>query len=96
MTPPHPLPAFAHDIGVLVVAVVTGGIAGALAGIYAAHWTSPDTARNVALAVATTVTGATHARLVHRQPLHMVVPGAAVSVPVVYLVMRVVHLLVAP
>jgi hypothetical protein len=30
----------------------------------------------------------------HRPPLRMVVPGAAVSVPVVYLAMRIVHLLV--
>ncbi len=89
------LPLMARDLGVLVVAVVIGGVAGALANALADRWTSTDTARNIALATATTVTGATHAWLVHRQPLRMVVPGAAVSVPVVYLAMRIVHLLVA-
>ncbi len=81
----------ARDLGVLVVAVMLGGVGGALAN----RWTSIDTARNIALATATTVTGATHAWLVHRQPLRTVVPGAAVSVPVVYLAMRIVHLLLA-
>jgi hypothetical protein len=85
----------ARDLGVLVVAVVIGGVAGALANVLANRWTSTDTARNIALATATTVTGATHAWLVHRQPLRMVVPGAAVSVLVVYLAMRIVHLLLA-
>ena len=39
--------------------------------------------------------GATRAWLVHRQPLRMVVPVAAISLLVVYLAMRIVHLLVA-
>jgi len=39
--------------------------------------------------------GAPHAWLVHRQPLRMVVPGAVVSVPVVYLAIRILHQLVA-
>ena len=86
----------ARDMIVLIAAVVVGGIAGAIVHRLASAWTSTDTARDIALAVATTVTGATHARLVHRQPLMMVVPTAAVSVPVVYLAMRVVHVLVAP
>ncbi len=63
---------------------------------HARHGRSGDTARNIALAVATTVTGSAHARLVHRQPLAMVVPTAAASVPVVYLAMHLVHVLVAP
>jgi hypothetical protein len=33
---------------------------------------------------------------VHRQPLMMVVPTAAASVPIVYLAMQLVHVLVAP
>jgi hypothetical protein len=89
------LPLMARDLGVLVVAVMLVGVVGALANVLANRWTSIDTARNIALATATTVTGATHAWLAHRQPLRMVVPGAAVSVPVVYLAMRIVHLLVA-
>jgi hypothetical protein len=91
-----PVPRLARDMVVLVVAVVIGGIAGALTHRLASQWTSPDTARNIALAVATTVTGSSHARLVHRQPLTMVVPTAAVSVPIVYLAMYIVHVLVAP
>ena len=86
----------ARDMAVLIAAVVVGGIAGAVAHRLAGQWTSSETARDIALAVATTVTGATHARLVHRQPLVMVVPTAAASVPVVYLAMRIVHVLVAP
>jgi len=85
----------ARDLGVLVVAVVIGGVAGALANALADRWTSTDTARNIALATATTVTGATHAWRVHRQPRRMVVPGAAGSGPGVDLAMRIVHLLVA-
>lgn len=90
------LPSTARDMIVLMVAVVVGGVAGAIAHRLASQWTSSDTARDIALAVATTLTGATHARLVHRQPLMMVVPTAAASVPVVYLAMRFVHVLVAP
>jgi hypothetical protein len=84
----------ARDLGVLILAVVLGGVAGALASALVIRWTSTETARSIALATATTVTGATHAWLVHRQPLRTVVPGAAMSVPVVYLAMRIVHLLV--
>jgi hypothetical protein len=87
------VPPLARDLVVLVVAVVIGGLAGALAHAVCYRWTSAETARSIALAVATTITGATHAWLVHRQPLKMVVPGAAVSLPVVYLAMRIVHLL---
>ena len=94
--PDRALPPAARDMIVLIAAVVVGGIAGAVAHRLASHWTSPDTARDIALAVATTVTGGTHARLVHRQPLMMVVPTAAASVPIVYLAMRIVHVLVAP
>jgi hypothetical protein len=90
------VPPLARDLVVLVVAVVIGGLAGALANALAYRWTSAETGRNIALAAATTITGATHARLVHRQSLKMVVPGAAVSLPVVYVAMRIVHLLVAP
>ena len=53
----------ARDLGVLVVAVMLGGFVGALANVFANRWTSIDTARNIALATATTVTGATHAWL---------------------------------
>jgi hypothetical protein len=90
------LPTVARDTAVLVAAVVVGGIAGALAHRLAGYWTSPGTSRDIALAIATTLTGATHARLVHRQPLMMVVPTAAASVPIVYLAMQLVHVLVAP
>jgi hypothetical protein len=90
------VPPLARDLVVLVIAVVIGGLAGALAQAVADRWSSAETARNIALATATTLTGASHARLVHRQSLKMVVPGAAVSMPVVYVAMRIVHLLVAP
>ena len=92
----RPVPHVARDMAVLIAAVVVGGIAGALAHRLASHWALANTARDIALAVATTVTGATHARLVHRQPLMMVVPTAAASVPIVYIAMQLVHVLVAP
>ena len=90
------IPPVARDLVVLSVAVVIGGLAGALAHAAAFGWTSAETARNIALAAATTITGASHARLVHLQPLKMVLSGAAVSMPAVYVAMRIVHLLVAP
>jgi hypothetical protein len=90
------VPPLARDLVVLVAAVTIGGLAGALAHALSQQWTSAETARHIALAAATTFTGAAHAWLVHRQPLKMIVPGAAVSLPVVYLTMRIVQLLVAP
>jgi hypothetical protein len=45
------LPSLARDLVVLVLAVVIGGLAGALAQAASYRWTSAETARDIALAV---------------------------------------------
>ena len=47
----------------------------------------------LALALATTVTGAMHAQLAHGQPLRVLAPKILVGAPLAYGVMRLVHML---
>ncbi len=84
---------FERNLGFLTAAVVVGGVGSALALPLLLDWFQADTARNLALALATTLTAATHARLVHGQPFRSLLPTLAVSAPLVYLAMRAVHLL---
>src|SRR5439155_24094096 len=68
-------------------------VAGLAAGQILVRWMSGATAGNAALAVATTVTGATHARLVHRRPLGSLLPSVPVGAPLAYVIMRAIHAL---
>jgi len=84
---------FAREEALFVLAVLGGSVAGLAAGQILVRWMSGATAGNVALAVATTVTGATHARLVHRRTLGSLVPSVAVGAPLAYVIMRAIHAL---
>lgn len=75
-----------------VWAVLVGSMMGVLSQQFLLTFLSPTLAGNVSLALATTGTGATHARLVHRRPLGSLVPNVLLGAPVAYGVMRVVHL----
>ncbi len=90
----RPSKVFAREEVLFVAAVVVGSVAGLVAGQLLRHSVSAATAGNVALALATTVTGATHARLVHRRAIGSLVPSVAVGAPLAYVVMRVIHALV--
>ncbi len=90
----RPSKVFAREEVLFVAAVVVGSVAGLVAAQLLRHWVSAATAGNVALALATTVTGATHARLVHRHSIGSLLPSVAVGAPLAYVVMRVIHALV--
>src|SRR5207245_2726118 len=70
---------FAREEALFVLAVLVGSVAGLAAGQILVRWMSGATAGNAALAVATTVTAATHARLVHRRPHGSRLPSAALG-----------------
>jgi putative effector of murein hydrolase len=91
----EPTRPLARELAVFVVAVFVGSLSGILTGELVARWAAATTATNAALAVATTCTGATHARLAHRQPLRSLLPRIAVAAPLAYGVMRLVHVLLA-
>jgi len=85
--------AFAREEVLFVAAVLVGSVTGLVAGRLLVPWVSDATAGNIALAVATTATGATHARLAHRRSLRSLVPSVVVGGPLAYLVMRGIHTL---
>lgn len=85
--------AFAQQEVLFVAAVLVGSVTGLVAGRLLVPWVSDATAANIALAVATTATGATHARLAHRRSLRSLVSSVLVGAPLAYLVMRGIHAL---
>jgi hypothetical protein len=89
----HRLSTFARELQVFVRAVLVGTTAGIVCREGALRWVGDATAANIALAVATTVTGATHARLVHRQSVRDLVPQVLCGAPAAYGTMRVIHAL---
>jgi len=84
---------FVREEALFVAAVLVGSVAGLLVSQVLQHWVSAAAAANVALASATTITGATHARLVHRRALGSLVPSVALGAPLAYVIMRVIHAL---
>ncbi len=91
MSPPRPL---IRELGVFLTAVLVGSVSGLAAREILLRWVDSATATNAALALATTCTGATHARLAHGQRLRRLLPRIAVAAPLAYGVMRVVHVVV--
>jgi hypothetical protein len=85
--------AFAREEALFVAAVLVGSVTGLIVEQLLLHWVSRAAAGNVALALATTMTGATHARLVHRHSIGALVPSVAVGAPLAYVVMRMIHVL---
>jgi hypothetical protein len=81
----------ARDLAVFVCAVLVGTAGGALTLQAVTPWLGASVALNASLAVATTLTGAAHTRLVHRKPLLALVPHIATGIPLAYGAMRAVH-----
>jgi hypothetical protein len=90
----RPSKAFAREEALFVAAVLVGSVTGLIAEQLLLRWVGQAAAGNVALALATTLTGATHARLVHRHSIGSLLPSVAVGAPLAYVVMRVIHALV--
>ncbi len=85
--------AFARDEVLFVCSVLVGSVTGLVVRLLLADAAGGARAESIALAVATTFTGATHARLVHRRRLGSLVPVVVVGVPLAYAVMRGIHAL---
>jgi hypothetical protein len=85
---PHPV---GLELGSFLIAVSVGSAAGVIAGSVLTGLVLPATAANIALAVATTVTAACHARLVHRLDYRALLPRLVLAAPLAYGVMRAVH-----
>ena len=75
------------------MAVIVGSLSGIAITMLLQRWVTASTAGTAAVAVATTCTGATHARLAHGQPWRRLLPKIGVGAPIAYGVMRLVHLL---
>jgi len=97
MAPAIPSPAspkrFAREELLFVTSVLLGSVSGLLTRQLLAHWVSDGVAANAALALATTLTGATHARLAHRRSIGSLLPSVVVGGPLAYVVMRGIHAL---
>ena len=85
--------SFAYDLTLFACAVLVGTSGGILSRQFVLTWLGSAAAANAALAVGTTLTGATHARLVHRKPFGDLVPQILVGAPVAYGAMRAIHAL---
>lgn len=81
------------ELGIFLVAVIVGSLTGVATAMLLHTWVTASTAGTASVAVATTCTGATHARLAHSQPWRRLLPKIGVGAPVAYGVMRLVHLL---
>lgn len=82
------------ELSVFLLAVIVGSLTGIATTMLLERAVSAATAGTAAVAVATTCTAATHARLAHGQPWARLLPKIAVGAPLAYGVMRVVHLLI--
>ena len=83
-----------RDLLLFLCAVLVGTTAGIASQQALLHFTSPQSAANLSLALATTCTGATHSRLVHRKPIRYLLPSVIAGTPVAYGAMRVIHLMI--
>ncbi|HYL20758.1 MAG TPA: hypothetical protein VEU74_03275 [Gemmatimonadales bacterium] len=81
------------ELGIFLVAVIVGSLSGVATAMLLHTLVTASTAGTASVAVATTCTGATHARLAHGQPWRRLLPKIGVGAPLAYGVMRVVHLL---
>src|SRR5690348_12240626 len=84
----HPL---FQELSVFVLAVIVGSLCGLATNQVLGRWVSGAVADNAALAVATTCTGAAHARFVHKQTWLDLLPKVGLGAPLAYGVMRAVH-----
>jgi hypothetical protein len=84
-----------QDLRLFLTAVVVGGVTGATAQSLLGVWADPQTATDITLALGTTITGAAHARLAHREPLGPLAIGVLIGLPTVYIAMRALHLVLS-
>lgn len=80
-----------RELGAFLTAVLVGSLSGLTVQMLLGGWLGTPTAGSVAIAVGTTFTGATHARLVHGQPVMRLLPRIAVAAPLAYVVMQAIH-----
>jgi hypothetical protein len=85
---------FVRDLFLFLCAVLVGTAAGIGSQQVLLHFVGPHTAANVALAFATTCTGAAHSRLVHRKSIRYLLPSLMAGAPVAYGTMRAIHFVV--
>ncbi|HEV2750619.1 MAG TPA: hypothetical protein VGV12_08865 [Gemmatimonadales bacterium] len=86
-------PRLQGELSVFLLAVIVGSLSGIATTMVLEPWVAAGTAGTAAVAVATTCTGATHARLAHGQPWMRLLPKIGVGAPLAFGVMRLVHLL---
>jgi hypothetical protein len=84
---------FARDETLFVCAVLVGTAGAIVSRQLLLPLVGAVSAGNAALAVATTLTGAAHARLVHRKSFRALMPQVLASAPLAYAAMRAVHTL---
>ena len=80
-----------RELCLFLCAVIAGTLAGIVSQQLLLHIVRPQVAGNLALAFATTFSGAAHSRLVHRKPLGALLPGILSGAPVAYGAMRAIH-----
>ena len=85
---------FLRELLFFVCAVLVGTISGIVSQQFLVTIADRQVAAHASLAVATTCTGAAHARLVHRKPIRELVGGIAAGAPIAYAAMRAIHFLV--
>jgi hypothetical protein len=85
---------FARDLYLFLCAVLVGTTVGIGAQQAFSYLTSPQTAANLSLALATTCTGAAHSRFVHRKSVGYLLPSLVAGAPVAYAAMRVIHFVI--
>ena len=87
-------PLLARDLFLFLCAVLVGTTAGIGSQQALLHFTSPHTAANLSLAIATTSTGAAHSRFVHRKPIRYLLSSVIAGAPVAYGAMRAIHFII--
>lgn len=94
MNPKPSAQPFVRELSFFVCAVLVGTISGIASQQLLAMIVDHQVAARASLAVATTCTGAAHARLVHRKPIRELVGGVVAGAPVAYIAMHAIHSLV--
>ena len=83
--------AVRRELACFLAAVFVGSVGGMAAGMLLAPLMADDLRGSLGLAVGTTLTGAAHARLVHAQPVRVLVPRVVVAVPLASAIIFGVH-----
>jgi hypothetical protein len=87
----QPSPRLTRELAGFLAAVFVGSLGGLLTARLLAGPMGTTEAGTLAIAAGTTLTAATHARLIHGLPYRALVPRVLLAAPLAYLVMRGVH-----